>query len=707
MNPPDRPDPLALLLAQLDARLHREILRLRARYRLSLDEFRGLYIGDEQVDALVERTQAGVPDAPDLAALDERSAELGAAVAEALRPPHRLAVLAERFALDAAESMLLLLALAPQMDPKYETLYAYLNNDVTRKWPTLDLALRVLGDAAAPLALRRAWQPSATLRREGLLLAAPGGAIEAAPGLLPWLLGLRCDDPALVACLQPGLPHVPGLADAPPLPALTAAAALWREDAAAGPLFVFSGRAGAGRRSAVAHLAALLERPWSLLDVVAAPEPVAAAAAAVRRAQRLDGAVLAVRGLDALAEPARAPHEALHAWLAALRGVGEPVVLLLPPGAPWRDWLEGERVCTIDFEVPAVRARRTLWTGAALALGLEAGDAEFDALAARFALTAGQIGAAAREAADAAALHGDRDAAAQLFAAARRQSSHALARLAQRVPPVHRWDDLVLPAVVHERLREVVNTFRHRERVFVDWGFSRRLGGAPGIKVLFAGASGTGKTMAASVVAHELGLDLFRIELSAVVSKYIGETEKNLDRIFRAAAACDAILFFDEADALFGKRSEVKDAHDRYANIEVAYLLQKLDEHAGPVVLATNLARHIDEAFARRMHVVLEFPLPDERQRERLWRGMFPAQAPLAEDIDFDFLARQFRLAGGDIRNVALDAAFLAAQGGGPIGMREIVRALARQVAKQGKVTAPADFKQYLPLAMHDAGGVG
>ena len=204
--------------------------------------------------------------------------------------------------------------------------------------------------------------------------------------------------------------------------------------------------------------------------------------------------------------------------------------------------------------------------------------------------------------------------------------------------------------------------------------------------------------MTASVLAGDLGLDLFRIDLSGIVSKYIGETEKNLDEIFRAAQATNAILFFDEADALFGKRSEVKDAHDRYANIEVAYLLQKMEEYDGVVILASNLSKNIDPAFSRRMHYVVEFPLPDETHRELLWRGMFPAGLPLDEDIDLAFLARQFRLAGGDIKNIVLSAAFLAASNGSQVGMQALLQATARQMIKQGKMPSANEFKQYYPL---------
>jgi SpoVK/Ycf46/Vps4 family AAA+-type ATPase len=288
---------------------------------------------------------------------------------------------------------------------------------------------------------------------------------------------------------------------------------------------------------------------------------------------------------------------------------------------------------------------------------------------------------------------------ADVVAAARARSDQRLGALAVKVEEERSWDRLVLPPATLARVREFAAAVRQRHVVFAEWGFSPRRDGVAGLVALFAGASGTGKTMTAGVIAHDLGVDLYRVDLAGLVSKYIGETEKNLDRIFRVARAGNAMLFFDEADALLGKRSEVKDAHDRYANIEVAYLLQKLEEHDGVVILATNQKRNLDDAFARRMHYVIEFPVPDARDRERLWRGVFPSGAPLEPDVDFGFLARQFTLAGGDIRNVALDAAFLAADAGGPIGMREIVRALARQQVKEGKIPSAAEFRQYHPHA--------
>jgi SpoVK/Ycf46/Vps4 family AAA+-type ATPase len=204
--------------------------------------------------------------------------------------------------------------------------------------------------------------------------------------------------------------------------------------------------------------------------------------------------------------------------------------------------------------------------------------------------------------------------------------------------------------------------------------------------------------MSAEIIANELGLDLYKIDLSSVVSKYIGETEKNLDRIFREGQTSNAILFFDEADALFGKRSEVRDSHDRYANIEIAYLLQKMDEYDGVVILATNLRKNMDDAFARRMHFSVEFPLPNAADRYRIWESIFPSEAPLAEDIDLHFMAEQFKITGGNIKNIALGAAFLAAEDGGRINIENLIRATKREYQKMGKLCNEGEFGRYFEL---------
>ena len=233
---------------------------------------------------------------------------------------------------------------------------------------------------------------------------------------------------------------------------------------------------------------------------------------------------------------------------------------------------------------------------------------------------------------------------------------------------------------------------KYRSVVYGDWGFDRKLSVGKGLNVLFAGPPGTGKTMAAEIIAGELALDLYKIDLSSVVSKYIGETEKNLSRIFTEAETSNAILFFDEADALFGKRSEVHDSHDRYANIEVGYLLQRMEEYEGVVILATNFRKNMDEAFVRRIHCTVEFPLPNQKERLRIWETIWPASTPKGADLDLELISRRFELSGGNVKNIALGAAFLAADNGGVVSMAHLLHATRREFQKMGKVVGHGEF---------------
>jgi vesicle-fusing ATPase len=262
----------------------------------------------------------------------------------------------------------------------------------------------------------------------------------------------------------------------------------------------------------------------------------------------------------------------------------------------------------------------------------------------------------------------------------RERSRSGFGALAQRVEPRATWDDLVLPDGQRELLREVERHVRHRAIVLDEWGFASRSDRGLGVSVLFAGESGTGKTMAAEVLAGSLGLDLYRIDLSALVSKYIGETEKHLSSVFDAAEASGAVLLFDEADALFGKRSDVKDSHDRYANLEVAYLLQRMESYRGLAILTTNLRGNVDRAFLRRIRFVVQFPFPDAASRAEIWRKVFPEATPL-EDVDPIVLARM-QLSGGAIRQIALSAAFAAADERVAVGPAHLLRAAIREAAK-------------------------
>jgi SpoVK/Ycf46/Vps4 family AAA+-type ATPase len=270
--------------------------------------------------------------------------------------------------------------------------------------------------------------------------------------------------------------------------------------------------------------------------------------------------------------------------------------------------------------------------------------------------------------------------------------------LAQRLNPKATWNDIVLPPEETNLLQQIAEQIRQRSQVYQHWGFDKRMNRGMGISALFAGESGTGKTMAAEVIANDLQLHLYRIDLSAVVNKYIGETEKNLRRLFDAAEDGGAILFFDEADALFGKRSEVRDSHDRHANIEVNYLLQRMESYRGLAILATNLKSSIDQAFMRRLRFIVNFPFPGVAERQVMWEKVFPPQTP-TEDLDFNRLAR-LNLTGASIHNVALNAAFLAAQGGTPVTMAQVLAAARSEFRKLDRPVNEADFRVLVPTGV-------
>jgi len=337
--------------------------------------------------------------------------------------------------------------------------------------------------------------------------------------------------------------------------------------------------------------------------------------------------------------------------------------------------------------LPARAVQRELWRAA---VGPEAGACAgaLDMLASQVRLGARAIARLAPE------VRAGRDVRAVLRGAAGLASRGALEELATRIEPQATWNDLVTPAPTRALLEELAAHARHRGTVHDEWGFAARASRGLGVTALFVGESGTGKTLAAEVLANELGLDLYRIDLATVVSKYIGETEKNLRRVFDAAEDSGAILLFDEADALFGKRSEVKDSHDRYANVEVSYLLQRMEAYRGLAILTTNMKATLDRAFLRRLRFVVQFPFPDAAQRAAIWRRMFPAAAPTAA-LDYDRLAR-LGLAGGTIANIALRAAFRAARSREPIAMTHVVAAARDEYAKLERTLNEAELRGWL-----------
>jgi len=689
-------------LALLDLRLQRQVMRLRAAHQLTEDQFRGLYISDEQVDALLnEAGSVQTSNAELTRRIDTLEEQIQASAAES--PALPLILIEQRYGRFAAQ--LLIIAAASEIDLRYQTLYAYAQNDVTRKSATVDLALQLLCfNETERIARRDDFRPDAPLFRDHLVRLADDPHDTTPPLLSRYIrtdtrvvdhiLGRGALDPALLRIAR-RIESPPKLSDLhlPDTIREQSEHLLAQLDRAATVLV--EGAAGSGRTSYAAALAGTLG--LSLL-VVDGSRITAEAVPLVRREALLTGNAVAIAGFDTLLCDDAAQRTTRDALAEELLELSAPLFLLCTktwqPEPAWRE----APSFRIVLSIPSFAVRNVLWRQALDAAGVRASDAETSDAAAKFLMTPGQIQAAAQAAASSAALRGDARAelsAHDLAGGAHTQATHRLRTLAERVESRCEWEDIVLPPRVARQLRDVCRSLRFRHIVYGEWGFDRRLTSGKGLVVLFSGPSGTGKTMAASIVARELGLEMYRIDLSSVVSKYIGETEKNLSTIFDEARSSNAILFFDEADALFGKRSEVKDAHDRYANVETAYLLQRVESYEGCVILATNFSRNIDEAFARRIHHTLEFPLPDIEQRERIWRGMLPPAAPVASDVDFAFLARQFDLSGGNIRNIVVAAAFAAAASPRPIAMSDFINATARELQKIGRLPSRMEFGEW------------
>ncbi len=348
----------------------------------------------------------------------------------------------------------------------------------------------------------------------------------------------------------------------------------------------------------------------------------------------------------------------------------------------------------LPVDIPGGERRLELWRRLAEGVLLTP-SVDLAELSNKFNFTAGMIERAIREAVFNAQAAGGAVGGSTLYKACIRQSAGSLESKASRLKPSFKWEDLILPIEQKNMLLDACSHIKYRHIVLDRWGFDKKLPYGKGLSILFYGPPGTGKTMGAQVLANELSLEIYRIDLSQMVSKYIGETEKNLKEVFDEASNTSAILFFDEADALFGKRGEVRDAHDRYANMETSYLLQKMEEHEGITVLATNLLQNFDEAYRRRFKFMIHFPMPDQGTRRRLWGAIFPDRLPLGPDVDLDFMAERFEISGSSIKNIAVAASFFAAAEGQDVKMKHMMKALKNELAKAGKVVVRQDLGGY------------
>lgn len=606
-----------------------------------------------------------------------------------------LACLWRRFGLTPLETRAFVLCLAPQLSTRYQCVYGFLNDDLGRRNASLGLVASILGGT---LSIRRAlgelkrllrWHLVAT---DGTLPPDADDPLRVDPTLVAWILG---DQTALLRD-----PHLAGITF--PQPWMGASwldhadrrhakvlKELLSHDRRQFRWVALAGAEGSVWRAILERAAKepakpLLRIGLSSLDT-SDSEAIDQRLVRIAWAARLMGSIPVVDA-SADATSAKAMVHTLRRLVDTFSDLTQPCVLIVPDLAQAIDALPAHEHRVLLRDASASSPPVAAFASATREAGLQLTDADIERLAAAYPLPLDALDRAVRLAVarGAAAGQPESEQATLLAEACRVVACPELPRFATTLEPSFELDEVVLPAARRGQLDDIVAHVLHARTVLDSWGFAAQLPYGKGVAALFTGPSGTGKTMAARAIGRALDRHVFSVDLSRVVSKYIGETEKNLDTVFADAERAGAILLFDEADALFGKRSDVKDAHDRYANIETAYLLQRMEVFGGLAILTTNFGQNLDRAFMRRLRFVVEFPMPDIAARERIWRQCLPSQAPLSDDIDFRFLSRRVEITGGNIRQITLCAAFAAAAECAPIGMRHILQATRAEVLKLG-----------------------
>jgi ATP-dependent 26S proteasome regulatory subunit len=719
----DNYDHLADELRKLDLLIQLRVMafRLKTKAMQEASVSQQMYISHDEVDWLLSQNESLETEPPELIEIRKRleilQSEINAKVTRSTERGVFLALpqLAHLFALCPFELQTIIICLAPELDRKYDKLYAYLQDDITRKKPSVDLILNILRDTGAERWQDRTFfSDHAPLFQAGMLHVtddpqSPSGSSDLArflkldPRIVNYLLGDNGIDERLLGLANLYKP-LDVMNRIPVDPVIkTNVLRLIQHHFSEQPsnrkrlVLYLHGPYGVGKRDLALGICGRLNCPLLCLDMellfARDSDPETLLRLAFREGLLLQATICLENGDFLLKDDDKAKSFAKklaqivmeYGWLTFVAGE-----------RPWslKGVFEHAVFHAVELPVPDVLLREVAWENTLERL-LPNDETTWSAqLADQFRLTPGQIRDAVEFVNNQRAMNGEQKAItlSDLYTACRNQSNQKLGELSTKIKPRYGWEDIVLPEDKLAHLKEICSQVKHWYRVFGEWGFGCKLSHGKGLSVLFSGPPGTGKTMAAEVIANDLQLDLYKIDLSGVVSKYIGETEKNLSRIFHEAETGNAILFFDEADALFGKRTEISDAHDRYANIETSYLLQKMEEYEGVVILATNLRENMDEAFTRRIRFIVEFPFPDAASRLEIWKTHFPQEAPVSDGIDYEFLSKQFQIAGGNIKNIVLNAAFLAAEDGGTIKMEHILCGTRREFEKIGKLWNENNF---------------
>jgi len=685
------PEELARRLRRSDLLLLRAVRRQRSRPAMrAKGQFWGSVITDDEVDALLRaHGEIDWADTP-----DGLSDAVAASAALRDEPQGRVDRLRKAFSLDGDDMDLLLLSLAPEISSGYARIFAYLNDNLNQAYLTVDLASRVLRTHRTErLALQgRMMSGSPLIRNRLLLIYPPDGAetlasrrVHPSGRLLRWLLEEE-ELPADLGFSPMATDREPFI----PEPTKARIAEIQHALDRAVTIAVVGSTIGS-REGAAMAIARAAGRPLVRIDLERAQQYLDQPWDLVREL-RLSGALpYVINVLQSQEDPAqRAAFTRLGTTLATLPF---PVLIGGTDRRAIGALLGSDRPSlTVHVTRTTLDERISAWTDAFSQRGW---DTDYAAeISERFYSVGGTTIAQILDRAEAES-GGNTPSTETLWDAARECSRPEFRGLAQHVVPKYRFEDLILPDRIMGQLKMLTSYLAEQENVFHRWGAIKVRPRGFGIKALFSGGPGTGKTMAAEVIAGHLGLDMFRVDTSSVISRWVGETEKNLREIFDAAEGGTAIILFDEADSLFGSRGEVKQAQDRFANQEVAFLLQRLEVFEGCAILTTNLQENIDEAFLRRFGAVIEFPMPNVEARRELWGRAIPAGAPKSADLDLDVISKQFILAGGNIVSAAINACILASAARESVGMKHVVEAVAREMVKMGKQVSRVHFGEF------------
>lgn len=715
-------------LMLIELMIKKQILMINEKNKkyYKFDEFSGMYISEEEINSYIaesegieryrKRHENGADDS--IRSIEDKIINsrnhidtlINSSVKKGVNL--RLLQLIEIFALSQKDIQILLCCLAPDIDVRFERYFAYLQNDMSKKRPTVQLLGRLFfEDERGPCLIREHLSEKAQLIINCLLIFNTNRVSEEVPypvkqprlarSIIDFLFEINHLDislKGLAEIVSPQMMETDSWYFKHHLNILEQIINNYNINKSI-PLLYISASKGSGKNALIDSIAYILNKNVLRIktpNLIEFEGNLSYQIDIIKRESLLHSCIIHLADMDNLVQESNKNKiETVNSFLRERSGY-----IITSGTKPYEEIKHTLGPVPVHFHIPlpTIEERIDLWKKILMCSYNQEEEDLINELSVKFRFTPGQISSVVDLALI--SLGGTNNnhknlKSVDLYKFCKEESNQGLLSYSQKVQLKSTWEDIVLPLDILNQLREISNCVRNRKLVYTDWGFESKFTLGKGLNILFSGPPGTGKTLSAEILANDLCLDLYKIDLSCVVSKYIGETEKNLSRIFMEAQISNCILFFDEADALFGKRTEVKDSHDRYANIEISFLLQRIEEYEGIVILATNLMKNLDSAFVRRLNYVVEFPFPDERYRKLIWNKVFPHKTPKSDDLDFGFLSRKFKIAGGNIKNIALNSAFLAARDGGIVNMDNVILAIKREYQKMGKLCSKSDFGQY------------